>query len=88
MDGRCHYQKECTSTRVTCKEQIDQKATLSSLCYTFIYTVITYCNLAWGRAPTIYCSIIRILQKRNIRIISIVEFAIIHTLFSLAPSDH
>ena len=50
------------------------KNTLINLHYTFIYPYITYCNVAWGRAPTIYLSKIHILQNRIIRIISHVGF--------------
>ena len=50
------------------------KNTLINLHYTFIYPYITYCNVAWGRAPTIYLSKIHILQNRIIRINSHVGF--------------
>ena len=50
------------------------KKTLVNLYYTFIYPYITYCNIVWGRASTIYLSKINLLQKRIIRIISHVGF--------------
>ena len=56
------------------------KKTLVNLYYTFIYPYITYYNVVWGRAPTIYLSKIYILQKRIIRIISHVGFRN-HTVF-------
>ena len=43
-------------------------AKVYNLYYTFFYSYITYCNIVWGRAPTIYFSKIHILQKRIIRI--------------------
>ena len=50
------------------------KKTLINLYYTFIYPFIIYCNIVWGRAPTLHLSKIHILQKQIIRIISHAEF--------------
>jgi len=55
------------------KSRKKEQQTLINLYYTFKYPFIIYCNIVWGRAPTIYVSKLHILQKQIIPIISHAE---------------